>query len=278
MAQGIAATRQYIWGQAQDVEYVCQVSDDLRFAWRDPYLKLHGATELHLCDIFDRIYTLLDEGWMHVGLSARGGNNHVDVPVKVIGRMCDVYAHRHHDCKRLKVRFDRVPVMEDFDVTLQLLELGHPNAIIYDYCWDQNSSNSDGGCSLYRTPELQAEGAQGLTRLHPSFVSTVERSSNNWKGFPGTRLDVRVQWQRAYDAWGKRPGAKPGQVLTGMGSGLRRSVMGRKPKLVKKSLPGDSGNYTATPDIMTAPKKVIVRKKKKILRKKPRDPDQGDMF
>jgi hypothetical protein len=239
MANGIAATRQYIWEQAKDVEYVCQVSDDLRFAYRDENMKLHGATELHVRFIFDLMLRLLMDGWMHVGLSARAGNNHVPHVMKAVGRMCDVYAHRHHDCRKLGVRWDRKVLQSDFDVTLQLLRLGHPNAIIYNYCWDQQGSNAQGGCSLYRTPEMLERESSELERLHPGFVQCVTRPAGNWKGdFGEERTDVRVQWQKALQSWGLRPGLRIDQLDKFAGDPHWATVVSppKKKRLVKKKL------------------------------------------
>ena len=272
MATGIAQTRQYLWDQAVDVDFVCQVSDDLRFAYRTKDKKLHGTTEVHLQDIFDILYRLMAHGWIHAGLSARGGNNHVDLPIKAIGRMCDVYVHNHRACKALGVRWDRKLLMSDFDVTLQLLRLGHPNAIIYSHCWDQGASNAPGGCSTYRDPEVLAEEARILAQLHPGYVTVVDRSAKNWRGFDGTRTDVRIQWRKAFDSWGLGPGQKPrGHDV----EFTHPDKLPRKKKAVKR-------RATPTPDMLfmdgaqrveaalAGKKKVIKRKvaKKRVIRRK----------
>lgn len=196
-AQGIAATRQHIWQHCEH-EFLCQVSDDVCFYRREPDLKLKNSDAAHVCSIFDRLLNLLFEGWEHCGLSTRSGNNRVEFACKAIGRMNDVYAHRVPGARAAGVRWDRVPVMEDFDATLQLLRLGHPNAIIYDAAWGQSASNAPGGCSAYRTATVQEEGARALAALHPGFVTVVQKASPSWGGGMEQRHDVRISWREAY--------------------------------------------------------------------------------
>lgn len=94
------------------------------------------------------------------------------------------------------VRWDNLPVMEDFDVTLQLLRLGYENMVLFEWAWGQPSSNAPGGCSAYRTYEVQKAGAEGLAALHPDYVTPVQKPSKNWRGFDH-RWDVKVRWKAA---------------------------------------------------------------------------------
>jgi hypothetical protein len=96
--------------------------------------------------------------------------------------------------------FDRLKVMEDFDFTLTLLENGGRNAVTLDYVWNQTGSNQPGGCSDYRTAEVQAKAAKELAKLHPGVVKVVEKEvigKTSWGGMK-TRTDVRIQWRKAY--------------------------------------------------------------------------------
>jgi hypothetical protein len=89
--------------------------------------------------------------------------------------------------------------MEDFDVTLQLLRKGHRNAVLNQWAQDQGTSNAPGGCSTYRTPEVQAAGAYGLQKLHPDFVTVVDKETKQaWGG--GVRKDVRIAWKKALES------------------------------------------------------------------------------
>lgn len=202
---GIAPTRQWIttvFAAEMGTSFVCQASDDMRFAKRkEPGSSvLVPAGPADVDDMLRELECMLQEGLVHVGVSARSGNNRVTSPRKHVARMNDLYAHNVEHLALNGIRWDRLPVMEDFDVTLQLLRNGNANAVVYEYCWDQAATNQPGGCSAYRTPAVQEAGARGLAQLHPGFVRVREAPAKNWKGFPGTRWDVTCYWQKAYDS------------------------------------------------------------------------------
>lgn len=120
------------------------------------------------------------------------------------------YAHRQMNvhCLRTEyfasnnIRFDRLPLMEDFDVTLQLLYMGERNRISHRFAQGKHSrarSNSKGGCSIYRNLELQSECAQKLAEMYPEVVKVVEKkgTSTSFENMK-VRKDVRVLWKKAY--------------------------------------------------------------------------------
>jgi hypothetical protein len=69
--------------------------------------------------------------------------------------------------------------------------------VLNNWCNNQaEGSSADGGCSTYRTPELQAQAARLLAELHAPYVKVVEKETKTaWGG--GTRTDVMIQWKRA---------------------------------------------------------------------------------
>jgi hypothetical protein len=88
-------------------------------------------------------------------------------------------------------------VMEDFDVALSLLTKGYENAIINTVAHNQKGSGAVGGCSVWRTPQVQAQAALKLAELYPGIVKVVEKTTKTaWGG--GTRTDVTIQWKAAY--------------------------------------------------------------------------------
>ena len=87
--------------------------------------------------------------------------------------------------------------MEDFHVTLSLLELCFPNLVMQDFACGQAASNAPGGCSLYRDAKLQSQAAMNLAAAHPGFVKVVTKNAKSWQGM-NTRTDVRVQWKKAF--------------------------------------------------------------------------------
>lgn len=64
------------------------------------------------------------------------------------------------------------------------------------YCSDQAGSGAAGGASLYRSLDALAESARWLEERWPGIVKAVERTTKGSFG-GGTRVDVRVAWQKA---------------------------------------------------------------------------------
>jgi hypothetical protein len=114
--------------------------------------------------------------------------------------MFTMYALRADTLLKENIRFDDIPVMEDFHVALSLLRKGYPNAIVQNWCWSQSKSNAKGGCSEFRSSEVQTQAAIRLSELHAPFVTVVEKESKSWAGDLATRTDVRVAWKKALES------------------------------------------------------------------------------
>ena len=196
--KGIAPTRQWIIENSED-DQVMMADDDQSFACRklDGTYKLRPMEEDDFRDMFVEVIMTLDK-YNAVGISAQAGNNNT-FPKEIVtpGRMYNMYAFNRNVLLENNIRFDDMVVMEDFHVTLSLLKLGMPNAILQNWCWSQPASNAAGGCSTYRTSDVQKEGAHRLAALHAPFVTIVEKESKSWGNGLGVRTDVRVQWKKA---------------------------------------------------------------------------------
>lgn len=209
---GIARTREWILTQLapqRAARRVLMLDDDMDFCFKPDWAQAKLETikdKQRMLILLETLDQWLRMGFVHVGIAARQGSN---TPQNLVRwrdatRMMNAYAY---DVDRLLglvregyVQLGRVPVMEDFDLTLQLLRLGYPNRVTFEYVWNQRGSGSEGGCSTYRTPEVQAQAATELARLHPAFVKTKEKEAKSvWKGM-GTRLDVVVQWLKAFES------------------------------------------------------------------------------
>jgi hypothetical protein len=151
--------------------------------------------------MFDTIEDALDTH-PHVGVATREGAN-IDTSLwKFNTRLLRILAYDAAVLRQLGIRFDRLEVMEDFDVALQLLRAGQSNACINWITHNQKSSNAPGGCSTYRTMEVQARAAHGLKALHPNFVKVVEKETKTaWNG--QVRTDVIIYWKKAYQSYGE---------------------------------------------------------------------------
>ena len=196
----LSPTRQWILENAETDKFV-MMDDDLTFAHRGPYskTKLFQANAENVDQMFRELEYLLDT-YIHVGISAREGNNRVASNLKENTRMMRLLGYKKPEVLKTKARFDRIDTKQDFDMTLQLLRLGHKNAVLYSYAHNQPGSNVKGGCSIYRSPEMMDRCSHELAELHPKFVKVVEKhTKTSWGG--GKRTDVRIAWKKAYESY-----------------------------------------------------------------------------
>jgi len=202
--KGIGPTRQFIMEYAQynGIEKVIMCDDD-HIHWYhrispDSY-HLRNATKPECEAMFERIFKKLDEYAM-VGMSARSGNNRFFPATELEAiRQNNIHGIRTDIYFQEGIRFDRVPLMEDFDVILSFLEAGYPNLLLVDVAWGQLSSNAPGGCSTYRNNALQTTAAYALKALHPKFVTVHKKKAATW-GEMAERDDVICYWKKALGA------------------------------------------------------------------------------
>jgi len=190
------------------------IDDDMYFYRRsEPELYDHSIGLLErvqgdeLSLLIERIETYLDEGYAHGGVSARQGNNRIYTATRDVTRINNVHFFDRDVVLGEGLKFGEMMVMEDFYVSLSLIERGYPNRCIYEWCWCQRGSGTKGGCSTYRTAEVQAAAARKLAELFPDYVRLTIKKSNteeNWLGVK-ERLDVTIQWRKAFN---KRPDLK----------------------------------------------------------------------
>lgn len=202
---GINKVRQWICEMAPD-PHIIMCDDDLGFFVRaDPKAwNLKPASNSDLVDIFSRIHNILvADGLAHGGLTPRQMNN-VHFPEVYIsnGKMNAVHAVNRDILAKENIKYTDVDIMEDYYVTLSLFTKGYANKLVCDAAWDQKGvSGAAGGCSTYRTSELQSQGAQDLADIFPDFVKVVEKTpKGGWGGGMTTRKDVRIQWKKAYES------------------------------------------------------------------------------
>ena len=187
---GLSPTRQWIMDQCTD-DIMVQIDDDLTMFERFP-----GSTGLRKMKSCEQLLQWIENSmYFHGGVSARTGNNHVDVAYKLNTRVnCFMWFKRPvFD----QFRFDGIPCMQDFWATLQLLTSGWDNSVAYKWAFNQRSSGESGGCSLYRTKEMQALAASILHDRFPDFVKVVTKNTKGKGAYDGTRTDVRIQWRKA---------------------------------------------------------------------------------
>ncbi len=200
--QTIGPTRQWLVDHIFEKK-VIMFDDDLVFATRreDQPTKFVPSTTSDIEAMLKEIVTFLNI-YAAVGVAPREGANRVIEPYRYCTRMMRVLGFRFDVLREENIRFDRIPVMEDFDATLQLMRLGYENVLLNRWVNNQAGSDVSGGCSTYRTPEIQEQAAMGLAELHPGFVTVVtKKTKTSWGG--KERKDVRVQWKQAFASAGK---------------------------------------------------------------------------
>lgn len=177
--------------------YYCLLDDDLDFyIRRDPTdWRLSTPTDEELEGMFDQVEVKLQQGYMHVGVSGREGNNRV----MDYGVECTRYM------RLLAYRTDmpdeciagRVDGMSDFDLNLQLLRRGLPSYVFYRYAQGQPGTQSPGGCSLNRNLESHEREIDKMVAWHAPHVRKRWKENKTGGEF-GSRPEVTISWKRAY--------------------------------------------------------------------------------
>lgn len=98
--------------------------------------------------------------------------------------------------KRIKV--DYFPILADKILNCELLSQGIPNAAITDFTVDWGSVQAPGGCSDYRTAEMQRQAVQGVADMYAPFAKAVIKKPKAAKWLGEERWDLRVQWKKLY--------------------------------------------------------------------------------
>ena len=196
---GIAATRQHIGQHAasQGKDRFLMLDDDLRFFYRkSDGVRLYKCVPKHMMLMLRDIASGLTH-YHHLAISARQGNNQLKFPYVTNKRPLRALAYRTETF--LKAEHGRVAIMEDFDVTLQLMKMGYANCVITKYAQDQQQTQLPGGCSDYRTHELHEENVRKMERMHRPFVKLVEKQNKTGGEF-GKRMEAVIYWLKAWES------------------------------------------------------------------------------
>jgi hypothetical protein len=175
-------------------EKILMFDDDLSFATRineiDSHLKPIKGEELGA--EIQRLEQKLGPEFPHVGFGQRQGNNHAPNGWQSPGRMMFSLGYYLpivvNECE-----LGRIETREDMDITLQLLLKGYPNAVCHTTVNDQWKYDAPGGCTNERTLERSNADAVKLAKLHPGYVTVVDKPYKS--SVP--RKEVVCQWQKA---------------------------------------------------------------------------------
>jgi hypothetical protein len=199
----LAPTRDWLiheWPEGDNE--VVFLDDDLAFFVRrdDDRTKFRKLVKGDLTAMFDYMRKCLspdNEGYPHVGIAPREGGNRLTDHSYPNTRLMRVLGYRRDYLRHHKITFAPMVVMEDFSVNLQVLRSGEDSLMLNNWCSNQvGGSDAPGGCSTYRTSQVQNDSAHLLAKIHAPFVRVVEKTTKGaWGG--GTRTDVVVSWKAA---------------------------------------------------------------------------------
>lgn len=198
--KGIAATRQFIGRHAAAYTHAhkkfIMLDDDLRFVRRKSKDDWHLQPNKPMDHVMmlAKVEAYLDK-YAHVGISARQANNQMDLPAEYSVRCIRALAYRTHEFNRCV--HGRVNIMEDFDVTLQLLAKGYPNAVLTYWAQDQAQTQAKGGCSDYRSHKLHENNVRKMAALWGDGIVRLRQKQNKTGGEFGSRLEATIYWKKA---------------------------------------------------------------------------------
>lgn len=198
----IGEKRQMMAGRALELGYrkVFMVDDDINFLvrrapdnWQLRYTEADETLQMY------NIVSRLLENYSQVSLGAREGNNRLGLggPADVVECTRGMRANAFWTEEFLELEHGRVDVMEDFDITLQLLRQGRPTAVTKYWATGQKATNTAGGCSVWRTHEIHERSVSRLADLHPGLVR-LRQKNNKGGGEFGTRTEATISWKEAY--------------------------------------------------------------------------------
>lgn len=137
---------------------------------------------------------MVEDGYAHTCISSRMMNNAVREELKIVGRAMHAIGHHRRTLLDNGIRFDEVRFREDFNVTLHLLKLGYPNAIMQNLTINPLEFGAEGGVSTERTMDASNKEAVKLAKIHPGIVKVQDRKYSKSE----VRQEVYIRWQQAY--------------------------------------------------------------------------------
>lgn len=185
-------------GQTEEKAVI--LDDDLVFSRRTADGRLKTVTDPEeLGELFDYMEQLLETTAL-VGVHPRQMGHLAATPYVENGRIICMQGIN----RRLigKVRVDQFPILADVVLNCTMLARGQGNKLITTFCQDHGPCQAPGGCSLYRTGDMQKAAVAYLADRFGPFVKSVERrTKDKWlANEEGVRNDYTAQWKKLYSA------------------------------------------------------------------------------
>jgi hypothetical protein len=149
-----------------------------------------------LLEMFRMIELLLEDTAL-VGIHPRQFGHAKPLPYVENGKMVCVHAINTSLLPDNFPRVDGFPILSDVRLVAGLLARGIPNKLITQYVVDWAPCMADGGCSDYRTHEMQREGCEQLAEMFGPYLKVKIKETKN-DGFGGERYDFTCRWRDLY--------------------------------------------------------------------------------
>jgi hypothetical protein len=194
---GLSATRQWILEHAKERFHV-QLDDDITGFCFKPRSKVYGGVrriykETPIIEAVRTMRSWIEEGLAHVGMSERFmAARPSPRPYYENGRTGQFMMYDLRVLRKLNVRFDRVRLMQDLDMNLQLLRAGYPNRVLTKISYVAKPEDYAGGVASYRDDKLKEQMCKKLARLHKGIVTYKTK-----RKFGRRYHYLRTSWRRA---------------------------------------------------------------------------------
>jgi len=196
----LALTRDIMLDYAikKDYTHYIMLDDDIRFAIR-PYLSgvYRTSTKETFEKMINEVIAICDNEYPITGIVARQFSNNFNMLYRENQRIIQLMCIHIPTIKKDRVYFNALNLscMSDYYFVLSYLKKGYKNKVITMYTRD-DKMQTEGGCSVYRTPKMVSNSAIKLYRAFPDCVTLAYKNTGTWKE---ERIDVKMQWKKAFN-------------------------------------------------------------------------------
>lgn len=194
---GISETRQWIADQADGTKLI-MLDDDITGINLKPISKVFGgvrkASNGEFTKCFDQLLFWLNGDYGHVSFTDRVSSARPSKwPWYDNGRISQTLFYNRVDIEAAGARFDRVPLMQDLDMNLQLLRAGYRSRTSTRWSFNHRPEDAPGGCALFRTDDLKQQAGRRMMELHPGITELKEKEK-----YGRTYYYMKTHWKNAF--------------------------------------------------------------------------------
>lgn len=200
--EGLSATRQWVQDNA-DKRYIVQLDDDLKGYTKkikpEEFASMHPMTYRDILKMDALFFRWLRAGRIgHCGMGDRMQTAWAGKEYAENTQIARFFCHDRIAVKSAGARWDRIPLIQDKDITLQLLRAGVPNRVSLMHCYNETGmGRNKGGVGIYRTSKLYEDCVVKLAKLHPGIVTVVDKARDH--GSFQCTIQPRVAWSKAFN-------------------------------------------------------------------------------